>query len=389
MDNIEIEEVELEQIIEECKLDCEPKNLLKAVNITRKLIEDQKANQPTPKRKLNVGQNYDELNAEIDKLEAIPDIKTGFVELDKKVKLSAGTLNVIYAYSGHGKTSFMLKLMQSFMNNNSPNDVACMFILFEDTTPRIKQRFKNTFIKSENEYQARMKINAYSDENSYCFEHAYEGEDALCDENILYVEDLETELIAPFKALNKNKTIVVFVDYIQQIKIRDRKKDGFEKMKTIGTELKKIATKKNEEIVVIAGAQENKESGVREGEDIKHSADNMINLYNVSAAEAEIDKSIKKRELTPEQENTSKDLKEKNKSLVLLHIVKTRNTDGKGACANGFAFDGHNFVELCPSGNKQKPFTNELKQEHERLKKEDIRTNAYGTGNIPEYIKRY
>ena len=267
------------------------------IAIIGNVIEKQKqrANQPTPKRKLNVGQNYDELNAEIDKLEAIPDIKTGFVELDQKVKLSAGTLNVIYAYSGHGKTSFMLKLMQSFMNNNSPNDVACMFILFEDTTPRIKKRFKNTFIKSENEYQARMKINAYSDENSYCFEHAYEGEEDLCDENILYVEDLETELIAPFKALNKNKTIVVFVDYIQQIRIRDKKKEGFEKIKTIGTVLKNIATRKNEQIVVIAGAQENKEGGVREGEDIKHSADNMINLYNVSAAEAELDKSIKKK----------------------------------------------------------------------------------------------
>lgn len=357
------------------------------IAIIGNVIEKQKqrANQPTPKRKLNVGQNYDELNAEIDKLEAIPDIKTGFVELDQKVKLSAGTLNVIYAYSGHGKTSFMLKLMQSFMNNNSPNDVACMFILFEDTTPRIKKRFKNTFIKSENEYQARMKINAYSDENSYCFEHAYEGEEDLCDENILYVEDLETELIAPFKALNKNKTIVVFVDYIQQIRIRDKKKEGFEKIKTIGTVLKNIATRKNEQIVVIAGAQENKEGGVREGEDIKHSADNMINLYNVSAAEAELDKSIKKRKLTPEQEKTAKDLKEKNKSLALLHIVKTRNTNGKGECDNGFAFDGNNFVELYPAGNKQKPLTNELKQEHEILKKEDIRTNAYGTGNIKRY----
>jgi len=326
--------------------------------------QTQKANQPTPKRKLNVGQNYDDLEQEIAKLEAIPDIKTGFVELDKKVKLSAGTLSVIYAYSGHGKTSFMLKLMQSFMNNNSPNDVACMYILFEDATPRIKQRFKNTFIKSENEYQSRMKINSYSDDNSYCFEHAYEGEDALC------VEDLESELIAPFKELNKNKTIVVFIDYIQQIDIKDKKQSGYDKMKTISKELKRIASIKDQEIIVIAGAQENKEGGLREADDIRQSADNIINLYNVSAAEAELDKAIKKRQLTTEQEETAKDLKNDNKSLVLLHIVKTRNTDGKGACDNGFAFDGNNFVELYPAGIKQKILTNEIKQQHEKLKQQ-------------------
>jgi replicative DNA helicase len=341
--------------------------------------QTQKANQPTPKRKLNVGQSYDELEQEIAKLEAIPDIKTGFNELDQKVKLSAGTLSVIYAYSGHGKTSFMLKLMQSFMNNNSPNDVACMYILFEDATPRIKQRFKNTFIKSENEYQSRMKINSYSDDNSYCFEHAYEGEDAL------RVEDLESELIAPFKELNKNKTIVVFVDYIQQIDIKDKKQSGYDKMKTISKELKRIASIKDEEIIVIAGAQENKEGGLREADDIRQSADNIINLYNVSAAEAELDKAIKKRQLTTEQEETAKDLKNDNKSLVLLHIVKTRNTDGKGACDNGFAFDGNNFIELYHGGYKQKEITNEIKEENDRLKKEDIRTNAYGTGNIKRY----
>lgn len=263
------------------------------------------------------------------------------------------------------------------MSRNSPSKVACMYVLFEDTTRRIKKRFKNTFMNSVKESQTKMTINAYSEANSYCFEHADEhienniDEYADEDKQSLFIEDLESELIAPFKALNKNKTIVVFIDYIQQIDIKNKKLAGIEKIKKISKVLKRIASKKDEEIIVIAGAQENKEGGLREADDIRQSADNIINLYNVSAGEAELDKAVKKRSLTTQQENTSNKLKSKNKSLVLLHIVKTRNTNGIGECNNGFSFDGYNFVELYHAGETQKELTSAIAREHDILRQED------------------
>lgn len=350
-------------------------------------MEQEKGKEQKPKktRKLSVGQNSTSLKADINRIESLPDITTGFEELDELVSFSAGTLNVFYAYSGHGKTSFMLKLMQAMMANYSSEKIACMYVLFEDVKDRLKGRFYKAFIADKSQIEADIKIDEFADNSSYCFESSISDED---DDDDIIIDNLEEELITPFKELNKGKTIVIFIDYIQQIDGKEKNKNAYEKIKALSKKLKRIATKKNEEIIIIAGAQENKDGGLREADDIKHSADNIIRLYNVASGMAEKDKNYKPDTLNDLEKQTHSEFEKQGYSLVLFHIIKNRNKGYKGGCKNVFAFNGFNFIECKYNAGLYIPvlkqYINEIKMKERVLpnevKKSHKKTPRYSDG---------
>jgi len=392
MDNIEIEEVELEQIIEACELDCEPDKLLKAVNITRKLIEDQKTNKEN-KRQLSYGVTIEDIEAAVKQRDAIPAIKTGYLELDERVSFSIGTLSVIFAYSGHGKTSFMLQLMQKMMIYNNSNKYAYLYILCEQTLVDIREKFvkswyehfrgvNNGMSQQALDEMVKINFNIYANNKGYLIEKANT-------KPIVYIEDMESEFINPFQEQNKDKTIIVFVDYLQQVPTRT-KKTGFEKVQYISSMLRDIAERQGKEIVIITGAQENKEGGLREADDIRQSATNIINLHNPRVSEADTDKGVKPKKLS---EALEKFVKDKNNerykpSVIVPQYVKTRLTHGVGEAENVFVYNGNGFSEYKSNGVSYTMITPALIEEEEKLKQEDIRTNAYGTGNVQTHIKK-
>ena len=293
------------------------------------------------KGKLVTNQTYEEMLAEIETLDSIPSLKTGFNEFDEKQGLSVGTLTVVYAYSGHGKTSMMLKYMQSFMNRNAPGEVAVMYINFENSNKRLKKKLCQAFRLSTSEAITHQKIDLYAKNNSMAFVHANNYFDKK--EEYIHLEDIEPELIEPFKALNKGKTIVVFIDYIQMIDVRSDKQN-FDRIKLISKTLKAIADRDNEEIIVIAGAQENKDGGMRESDDIRQSADNIVNLYNIPSAEAEKDAKVRKQAIEPKVQEFSDKMKAKGKQVVLKHVVKNRDDHFKGSLEDVFVLSDGDVV---------------------------------------------
>lgn len=348
MENIEIENVELEQIMEEAEMDCDPKTLLAAIKIANKFIsnkeeklkkEQEKGKEQEPKKSiLNINRRYEDMIKDIERLKTMPSFKTGFQGIDNNLTFSAGTLSVIAAHTSHGKTRFMLDLTQRIISNNDPEKFACMYILFEDTQYRIEGRLIENF----QSYKKNPKetINKFVDAGSFCVQNANS------DKKTIYLESLHETLIKPFKALHKGKTIVVFMDYIQQIKtFKGEKNQTYKEMKTIVTELKKIAGMEHEEIIIIAGAQNNKEGGIREADDIKQSADNVIDFYNIKVADANTDEGFKHRKIETNLRNFSNEQKEKGNAVVQVTIQKSRDHDLAGTLKEVFVTNGTKWTE--------------------------------------------
>ena len=220
-----------------------------------------------------------------------------------------------------------------------------MYINFENSNKKLKYKFTKAFRKTAGELITKEKINLYAQNNSISFVHAdeyFNNDDDTKKKNKIHAEDIEPELIKPFIELHKNKTIVIFIDYIQLIDARDTKVTGYEKIKYISGILKRISTTKDQEIIVITGAQENKDGGLREADDIKQSADNIINLYNIQSAEAEEDTKVRKKTITKYVQDFSDEIKTKEKQVMLWSVVKGRDGHFKGKLDDILVLDGDN-----------------------------------------------
>lgn len=219
-------------------------------------------------------------------------VRLGFPQLDNYVSFLPGTLNIIQAPTGQGKTAFMLNLFCHFLNKNyNPDGVTCVFVTYETSALVVKERALNTlayfshcplvfrrrYIQQDDLYQ---KDNRYFDyfprDDISAIWNGFINEG-----NIRILENVHFENLPQVIKFCKSKKqpLVLFLDYIQKID-HCFQGAGWENIKKIAYGLEKLAV--SNKIVIIAGSQvtvkENFILDAREGRDIENAASNIISL---------------------------------------------------------------------------------------------------------------
>lgn len=225
---------------------------------------------------------------------------TGYKELDKNLFFAKTDLNIIQAMSNHGKTNFMLNLMYRFLTEkeNADKKALCIFITYETSTLRIEEKFLNiissykydkTMIKFERDLKTDM-FNNEQREGYYTYPKKEEYKQAIETYNELIkdsrlvllnnipLEQLET-LISVYKRKFPERTIILFLDYIQIIR-NEIRAEGWQRIKELAYNLERLAT--GQEIIIFTGSQVNDKRETREGKDVYNSATNVIDIFNHS-----------------------------------------------------------------------------------------------------------
>jgi len=225
---------------------------------------------------------------------------TGYKELDKNIFFAKTDLNIIQAMSNHGKTNFMLNLMYRFLTEkeNADKKPLCIFITYETSTLRIEEKLLNIIssykydkimIKFERELETDI-FNQEQREGYYTYpkkedyKQAIETYNELIKENRLVLlnniplEQLET-LISVYKRKSTERTIILFLDYIQIIR-NEIRAEGWQRIKELAYNLERLAT--GQEIIIFTGSQVNDKRETREGKDVYNSATNVIDIFNHS-----------------------------------------------------------------------------------------------------------
>jgi len=252
-------------------------------------------------------------------------VRTGLPKLDNATSFLPGTLNVIQAPTGQGKTAFMLNLFCNFLNRRyNPAEVDCVFITYETSALVVRERaintlsilanrdmiFKRRFLSMTDLYQADMQ---YFDYNTIP-DIGVLWDDFLERGNIRIFEKIHLDLLSELITVSKSRgrTLVLFLDYIQKIN-HNFSGAGWENMKNLAYTLERLAVEN--EIIIITGSQvtvkENMILDPREGQDIANAATNIISLMIRSHPKYKNNKSIF---LEPTQEGL----------ITSLEILKAR-----------------------------------------------------------------
>jgi len=258
-------------------------------------------------------------------------IKTGFQLIDNDFSLSPTDFNIIQSMSNHGKTSFMIQLLTNFLENE-PN-TTCHFITYETTQLRLISKILNNIAQKHHQklfYQKVTGEDTFSGETTATaiFDQWIKDKRLSVMQNITY-ENLKA-FVKLIKKHNNNKTIVLFLDYIQIIP-NSFKSEGWQKIKDLSYGLERLAVDEN--IIIFTGSQVNDKGETREGKDIYNSATNVINIFNHSH-----DKLINSEKAKMYR------AKEDNNSIISITIDKAKYFK-TNHFSEAFYFNGHSFEE--------------------------------------------
>ena len=81
------------------------------------------------------------------KLNAKGGLRLGIPQLDNRLTIASGELNIIQAMSNHGKTRFMLWLMYRILKGNQA--ARCVFLTYEASALRVAETFVNIISKDK------------------------------------------------------------------------------------------------------------------------------------------------------------------------------------------------------------------------------------------------
>ena len=223
---------------------------------------------------------------------------TGLSSLDRVLDFKPGELNIIQAPSGHGKTSFMMQLVYNFLRseNNQKLNPTCLFVSYEADKYRVMERFLNMVSVSEESDKGAPLIRQEVGQDcrgKYLYPEKPEDAvackkwDELAQNGRLEILDrvdlseLENE-INEVKEKQPNRTVVLFLDYIQIMRTDEVRLIGWERIKEIAITLERIAIE--HQVIIVGGSQVNADGDVREGRDIFFSASHVLSLFNHSHA---------------------------------------------------------------------------------------------------------
>lgn len=289
------------------------------------------------------GRNYATFEKEHKALFASGGLVTGYEKVDEDLYFAKGDLVVVQAMSNHGKTAFMVQLAHNILDNeeNKKTDPMCIFITYESMAIRIEEKLLNLIGKECGDDAAVLYTRKsqekflYPDSRDHRqtigrFNEMLE-QNRIVTLNRVPLERIEA-LIDLYQAKYPQRTIILFLDYIQIIESDIKAEKGWERIKDTAYGLEHIAIEKK--IIIFTGCQVNENRQTREGRDIYNAATTVIDIFNHSHAALLSNKDLK----------TSHKSKEGNKSICTFSAVKQKH-GSSFTLESYFLFDGHRFEE--------------------------------------------
>ena len=225
---------------------------------------------------------------------------TGFKSIDDHLVFQKTDFIVIQGMSNHGKSSFMANLGYRFLTNeeNKKQKPLCIHIAYEAHMLRTEEKFINIIsydlqkelaIKFDRNTQTGLLSEVrrqgnylyLSDNKTQKAKDLYD--DLIKNDRLMIMKKQQLEslplLIDMLKERHKDRTIVLFLDYLQILPALSRS-EGWEKMKEISYWLEKLAIEK--EIIIFTGSQVNEKRDTREGKDIYNACTINLDVLNNS-----------------------------------------------------------------------------------------------------------
>ncbi|MBZ8002650.1 replicative DNA helicase [Campylobacter canadensis] len=207
---------------------------------------------------------------------------TGFKKVDINFKFKLGSLNIIGARPGVGKTTFAINLLKNMLVQNK-----CIFISLEMNAFDIIDRFVccsedlklSTIVNKKLDNFVMTKINQ-------CFCNLIEKKLFLIE---CFSENIDLLILKIKKEVKEQQIKVIFIDYLQLLIAKNNKEIRYLQLAEITRKLKILALELN--IVIIALSQVNRKSDersnnklflsdLRESGSIEQDADTVMFLYN-------------------------------------------------------------------------------------------------------------
>lgn len=301
-----------------------------------RVIQDQKFATKLQER------TYDSFENEHKHLFAAGGLITGLDKLDEHVYFSKGDFVTFQGMSNHGKSTLMLNVAYRFLDTqeNRKKEPMCLFVTYESTPLRIEEKLLNIISHEYNEgtliQYHRGASEKYSYPNRVDFKRTISTYNTLLKAKRIHIlkriplEQLGA-VIDLYKAEFQNRTIVIFLDYIQIIDT-SLKSDGWEKIKNIAYALESLAIEK--EVILAAASQVNEKRQAREGRDIFNASTINIDIFNHSHASVKGNEDLQK---------LYKD-KVDGKNICTLEVRKQKH--GPSFILEDYLlFNGHRFEE--------------------------------------------
>ena len=211
-------------------------------------------------------------------------IPTGFTDLDRILKgLPKGELIVIGARPAMGKTAFMVSIMANLIESKRP----IAYFSIENSSQQILMRLLSVFMEMP-AFLIASKENTPSQIDEILFRTKAIGEANVTVEDTCFSID---DIISQVDYLVKEKKIeLVFIDYLQLIKVKSRRENNREAdISKVCRELKALARKYNIAVVVSSqlsravetrgGDKRPQLSDLRESGAIEQDADKVLFIH--------------------------------------------------------------------------------------------------------------
>lgn len=254
---------------------------------------------------------------------------TGFSKIDEQVYFSKGSFVTVQGMSNHGKSTFMLQMAYRFVSEkeNTKSDPMCIFITYESCPIRIEEKILNLISNEKDEGILLKYDRSIEDKHLYPqqgdFRFTLSSFDSLVKQKRIQIlkriplENLEA-LIDFYKKEYPNRTIVLFLDYIQIIET-SHPSQGWERIKVIAHKLEALVIEK--EVIIVTGAQVNEKRQMREGRDSYNASTINIDIFNHSHASLKNNPDLKGSYISPTQKGdicTLSVLKQKHGNSFIL-----------------------------------------------------------------------
>lgn len=219
-----------------------------------------------------------------------PALKTGYKNLDKKIRIPVGAVTIVAGRPKHGKTTFMYNLMVQMIESGLYDDKKFYFFSYEESGVRIKQKILSRLLEASD-------VKATEVARIYGFTDIRSGEDLIQqyalkrqEEPGFRVSALDAaigrleELLPRFEVVNERLTVealdemirklnereaigAIFIDYMQRIPTEKERNTIRENMNHVSDALKWCANETG--LPLIVGAQINRTGTEKVGKDKK------------------------------------------------------------------------------------------------------------------------
>lgn len=258
-------------------------------------------------------------------------LKTGYKDIDDKLRIPVGAMTFIAGRPGHGKTTMMLNLLVNMLNEYQEKNF--YFFSYEEAKWRLTLKLIMNIagVERHKDQNFRAYINYFKEKRGTNdkIEKALQTFENYTQEGKLFLVDKamsSDDLASTIHYLAERDDNIggIFIDYVQKIPSPASHNQRYREIASVTETLRETAQGLN--IPIIAGAQANRESSkggkctiikkehLRESGDIEQDANTILGVYN--KAEAGVDEGDNDRE------------SQKKKVDLKVNVVKGREGGG-------------------------------------------------------------